>query len=59
LGLENAGLSGIPVVAQAYDGASVMSGRENGVQMKIREVHPTAVYVHCMAHRLNLVVVQS
>ena len=27
--------------------------------MKIREIHPQAVYKHCLAHKLNLVVVDS
>jgi len=34
-----------------------MSGRLNGVQAKIKELYPSAMYTHCMAHRLNLVVV--
>jgi len=50
-------LQRVNIVAQSYDGASVMSGHLNGVQTKIKEHHPTAVYIHCMAHRLNLVVV--
>lgn len=45
-----------PIVAQAYDGASVMSGRFNGVQQKIKDKHPHAIYTHCMAHRVNLLV---
>lgn len=36
-----------------------MSGHLNGVQAKIKEYHPTAIYVHCMAHHLNLVVVDG
>ena len=45
-------------VAQAYDGASVMSGRLNGVQKLIRDKsHNPCPYVHCNAHRLNLVLV--
>lgn len=44
-------------VGQTYDGATVMSGSVNGVQTLIRqEVSPLAQYVHCFAHRLNLVV---
>lgn len=45
-----------PVVAQSYDGASVMSGRFNGVQQKIKIRYPEAIYIHCMAHRMNLIV---
>ena len=44
-------------VCQSYDGASVMSGRLSGVQARIRKLCPQAIYVHCFAHRLNLVLV--
>ena len=44
-------------VAQCFDGAAVMSGRCTGVQSRIRELCPKAIYVHCFAHRLNLVIV--
>lgn len=47
------------LVAQCYDGASVMSGHLNGLQAKIKETAPQAVFVHCLAHRLNLVLKQS
>lgn len=42
---------------QAYDGASNMRGEKAGLQAKVKEVNPLAYYVHCCAHRLNLVVV--
>ena len=45
------------IVSQAYDGASVMSGRCTGVQKRVMEVVPQAVYIHCFAHILNLVLV--
>ena len=48
-----------PIVAQKYDGAPVMSGSKNGVQSKIRKDHPSAVYIHCMAYKLNLVLVEA
>lgn len=31
----------------------------SGVQSRIREVSPKAVYVHCRSHNLNLVVTHS
>jgi hypothetical protein len=31
-----------------------MSGRFNGVAALIRNDHPSALYVHCSAHNLNL-----
>jgi len=45
------------LVGQGYDGASVMSGANRGVQQRVREHAPLAVYTHCYAHRLNLVLV--
>lgn len=44
---------------QCYDGASNMSGRHNGLQSKILAMEPRALYVHCNAHNLNLVVQDS
>jgi hypothetical protein len=43
----------VTIVAQAYDGANVMSSKFNGVQQKIKSNYPYAVYIHCMAHRIN------
>ena len=45
------------IVSQGYDGASVMNGCCSGVQQRIRELVPQAIYVHCHAHCLNLVLV--
>ena len=45
------------IVSQGYDGASVMSGRCAGVQKRVIEVVPQAIYIHCFAHILNLVLV--
>jgi len=39
---------------QGYDGAASMSGRFNGVAALIKNDHPSALYVHCSAHNLNL-----
>lgn len=52
----NLDVKSLKIVAQSYDGASVMSGCLNGVQAKIKQYFPCAIYTHCMAHRLNLVV---
>lgn len=43
------------LVGQTYDGASVMSGELNGLQTKIKQIAPQALFIHCYAHRLNLV----
>ena len=44
---------------QSYDGASVMSSEMAGVQAKIKEVSPQAVYTHCYSHCLNLAIAAS
>lgn len=41
---------------QAYDGASNMSGVRNGAQALFKQEEPRALYVHCLAHSLNLCV---
>uniref|UniRef100_A0A1X7UU67 TTF-type domain-containing protein n=1 Tax=Amphimedon queenslandica TaxID=400682 RepID=A0A1X7UU67_AMPQE len=45
------------LVSQCYDGASVMYGSNAGVHKFIKKRSPQAVYIHCCAHRLNLVLV--
>lgn len=44
---------------QCYDGASNMSGRLSGVQARIREVQPKALYVHCTNHSLDLALTEQ
>ena len=46
-------------VAQCYDGAAAMSGVKSGVQARMRGKYEKAVYVHCWAHKLNLVLVHA
>ena len=55
--IQNFGLSLNQLCGQCYDGARNMSGIYNGVQAKIRGEQPKALYVHCYAHCLNLVIV--
>lgn len=40
---------------QSYDNASNMSGLYNGLQAKIQELAPLALFIPCAAHSLNLV----
>lgn len=47
------------LVGRAYDGASVMSGKHSGVQARIKEEAKYAFYIHCSAHCLNLVLVDT
>jgi len=44
---------------QGYDGTGNMAGKFSGVQARIKEIVPSAEYVHCYAHCLNLSVVKS
>ncbi|CAH1113642.1 unnamed protein product [Psylliodes chrysocephalus] len=46
---------GSKLVAQSYDGGAVMAGHLGGLQAKVKEKFKHAVFVHCIAHRLNLV----
>ena len=57
--LEQYDFDATALVSQGYDGASVMSGTCTGVQKRVREFAPNAVYIHCYAHVLNLVLVDS
>ena len=47
------------LVGQTYDGASVMSGHINGLQRKVHDKYPLAIFTHCYAHVLNFVLQQS
>lgn len=39
---------------QGYDGAAIMSGKMNGVAALIKKDYPSALYIHCSSHNLNL-----
>lgn len=41
---------------QCFDGAANVKGEISGLQSRIKEINPAAMFVHCVAHRLNLVV---
>lgn len=57
--INSLNLNSVPIIAQSYDGAAVISGGKNGLQTKIRQKYPEAIYIHCIAHKLNLVVVDT
>ena len=44
---------------QCYDGASNVSGKHTGLQARLKELSPSAMFVHCYAHVLNLVIVDT
>lgn len=47
------------LIGQSYDGASNMRGHYNGVQKLIRNENPSATFIWCCSHRLNLVIVDA
>ncbi|GBM26564.1 hypothetical protein AVEN_205677-1, partial [Araneus ventricosus] len=47
------------LVSQSYDDTNVMSGQHAGVQAFIQCAYKNAQYVHCYAHKLNLIVGQA
>ncbi|XP_063920420.1 zinc finger MYM-type protein 1-like [Zophobas morio] len=57
--IKTCGLDLQNCIAQAYDGASVMSGHLNGVQARFKRDVPHAVYIHCFNHVLNLAIVDT
>lgn len=58
-GLQDIDIDISNCVSQCYDGASVMSGCNTGVRKRVTDVNPKAIYIHCHAHQLNLVLVDS
>ena len=58
--LTKAGLTSSKILSQVYDDASVMAGHCGGVQSLLRERGNRKIpYVHCLNHRLHLVVVHA
>lgn len=47
------------ICLQTYDGASVMSGERGGVRACVKEQCPRALFIHCYAHQLNLVLLRG
>jgi hypothetical protein len=47
------------LIAQTYDGAAVMSGQHNGLQLLVCSKYENAIFVHCYAHKLNIALKQS
>ncbi|CAF3629139.1 unnamed protein product [Rotaria sp. Silwood1] len=55
--LNKLGLDIKNIVGQGFDGASSMTGEYKGVASRLIQVSPTALYVHCNGHVLNLCLV--
>ena len=52
--IESHGLDLTKLCGQSYDGAANMSGVYSGVQARLKQRQPLALYIHCTAHNLNL-----
>lgn len=52
--LEKKGISVNKCRGQGYDGAATMSGVYSGLQKRIADREPNAMYIHCAMHNLNL-----
>lgn len=58
--LSGVGLDTNKILSQCYDGASVMSGREGGMQKHIQnKLNREVPYIHCFNHQLHLVIVHA
>ncbi|XP_061192620.1 uncharacterized protein C17orf113-like [Saccostrea echinata] len=53
------GLDVSKLVGVGTDGASVMTGRKNGVIVRLKEYSPALVGIHCAAHRCALAASQA
>ncbi len=54
--------NGIPLIklrGLGFDGTNTMSGNNTGVQVRIRHFCPSALFVHCTYHRLQLAAIHA
>ncbi|XP_025409762.1 zinc finger MYM-type protein 1-like isoform X3 [Sipha flava] len=56
--LKEIGLSLEFLRGQGCDGGTNMSGKYHGVQARILNLQPKAIYTHCASHRLNLTLIK-
>lgn len=47
------------IIGMGFDGASTFSGKKTGVQTRIKNIAPHALFVHCHCHLLQLACVQA
>jgi hypothetical protein len=57
--LEKHGLAVECLVGQGYDGGSSMMGACKGVQARMQQLNPAALFTHCFCHSLNRAVINS
>ncbi|XP_076463272.1 uncharacterized protein C17orf113-like [Babylonia areolata] len=53
--LNQKGIDTVKVIGLGSDGASVMFGKNSGVGVRLQQICPHLVHVHCAAHRVALV----
>ena len=53
-GLELSNCTGL-----GSDGTNVMTGVHTGISAQLKDLQPSLISVHCVAHRLALVVIQA
>ena len=47
------------LIGMGFDGAATFSGDKTGVQRRLKELSPHALFVHCRCHALQLASVQA
>lgn len=52
--LRTRGVEACKILGLGSDGASVMTGKKEGVAGLLRRANPHIINVHCVAHRFNL-----
>lgn len=58
--LDEYGLDPKAIICQCYDGAAVMNGYKSGVMKRLQDATGNVIpYVHCMNHRLRLVIIET
>ena len=45
--------------AECYDGVADMQGKYSGLALRIQEEEHRALYIHCHAHQLNLILCEA
>jgi hypothetical protein len=47
------------LVGQSFNGVQNMRGEYKDLQFRINDKHPTATFIWCCAHRLNLILIKT
>lgn len=57
--LHHHGIDSEGMIGQCYDNGANMAGKYNGVQNRVKEIFPKALYVPCLCHNWNLAVMHA